>query len=822
MTSIDTFSTTIPLPPLLKTHPQLSILIKSLYIHGTFTHALLQASSFQDLLPFLSNLSLPWIQTTIQSTLSSLPTSDPSFQRLNLIYIECLLSQQLFPEACEAIKKLQGNANLLKVDHQTHRLLICSAACLRGLYRLDDSLKCLNKLFQFYNLIDHTKGKEMAEVYYQMALTYKSMGKLSQSYENLEKSLEIHQSNHLDEINLIITSGIIQREIALVCSLQAQPQKAWSFLQKSLEKLQGYLLKTHPEVGHTLRVMAEISFQLGRDQDGYEYSEAAFDIISKTYDNASPFLADAYCTLGKAYARTGKTQLAQNCYQSGLSLAKALRSKGNLQLRTLANLQFGQAELNQEKLNYKEALKIYQDCLGTMGTWLGAQRESYVPTAEVYIAIAKVHIKEMNLPLALEALHQASAILYNAKIEGTYINGLLQLNLGHFYLLRGNLRQASQSMQQSVRNLRKEVSEDSYHIAQAYQLEGMVLEALGRVFDSQQSYIKGLMLVKRVYGPESYHLWELYYLIGTVYIRQGKLRDAIESLRNSMQRVSKFYGNQDQRLVKVYLTLGDVYLEQKKIHLAAKTYKMGLAILTQAEEDRAVVCMKHEYLARLALCKDDSEKALEIFGQALEAKKRYQSLEHPELAEIYIRMAKIYQEKECYEKTLEKLHRAQKILEQAFGVDHINLYTLYHCLGNVFLEKGMPKKAFENYNKAIVLVKKSFGTKNPALGDIYKDLGTLCNLQGRYESAQVYLEMAAHMHQTAWNKEHEKVFRSCLSLGSLYGMAGRFELGIAYLKEANVALKEAQVTEKNSGQQIVEQKLKAFKTFSVLQQSLSR
>jgi len=819
-TSLDT---TLPqtLPPILSTHPHLAVLVKSLYIHGTFTHALLQASSFQDLLPFLSNLSLPWIQSTTYSTISTLPTSDPSFQRLNLIYIECLLSQQLFPEACEAIKKLQGNADLLKVDHQTHRLLICSAVCLRGLYRLDDSLKCLNKLYQFYMLIDHTKGIEMAEVYYQIGLTYKSMGKLPQSYENLEKSLEIYQANRLEEIKLIITTAIIQREIALVASLQAQPQNAFTFLQKSLEKLQGYLSKSHPEVGHTLRAMAEICFQLGRDQDACEYSEAAFHILSKGYDTNSPFLADAYCTLGKAYARIGKIQLALNYFQSGISLVESLRSKGNLQLRTLASLHFGFACLKQETLRYKEALKSFQDCLSTLGTWLGAQREAYLPTAEVYISIAKVHLQEMNLPLALETLHKASTVLYNTKTEGTYLNGLLQLSLGHFYLMRGNLRQASLSMQQGVKNLRKEVSEDSYYIAQGYQLEGMVLEALGRVFDSQQSYIKGLMLVKRVYGPESYHLWELYYLIGTTYIKQGKLRDAIESLRNSIQRVSRFYGHQDQRLVKVCSVLGDVYFEQRKVHLASKTYKMGWAILAQAEEDRAKIEMKYEYMARLALCKDDSEKAIESFESALEAKRRYQSLEHPELAEIYLRIAKIYQEKGQYDKTLEQLQKAQKILEQAFGVDHINLYSLYHCLGNVLLKKGMSKKAFDNYNKAIVLVKKSFGTKNSVLGDIYNDLGTLCQIQGRYESAQVYLEMATNMHQTAWNKEHEKVFRACLSLGSLYGMSGRYELGMAYLKEADSALKEAQITEKESGLKKILRELKTFKTCSILQQSLS-
>lgn len=156
----------------------------------------------------------------------------------------------------------------------------------------------------------------------------------------------------------------------------------------------------------------------------------------------------------------------------------------------------------------------------------------------------------------------------------------------------------------------------------------------------------------------------------------------------------------------IFAELGEILLEMGEIEKAIEKASLGLKLCAPLHAERVKpYCVLIQGQAR----KNNMEKALEYFDEALKILDFHLGAYHPLHCTVYSVLSHFYAEKSLYQDTL-FLHKSSLVCSiRTLGPNHSNTGDIYVDLAKLMLQMGQREEALSHFEKACLVYEASKG-----------------------------------------------------------------------------------------------------------------
>ncbi len=181
-----------------------------------------------------------------------------------------------------------------------------------------------NKIDTFRKENENIKQKDLAELYYQKALTYEAEINYTNAKEEFETALALDRENS----NILNQYGIILYKIS-------QYDKAIKYYKKALKIDLKTLGDEHPNVATRYNNLGSAWDSKGEYDKAIEYYKKALKIDLKALGDEHPGTATDYNNLGLVWYSKGEYDKAIEYYKKALGILRKVHPNGHLHVDTV-------------------------------------------------------------------------------------------------------------------------------------------------------------------------------------------------------------------------------------------------------------------------------------------------------------------------------------------------------------------------------------------------------------------------------------------------------------------------------------------------------
>ena len=276
------------------------------------------------------------------------------------------------------------------------------------------------------------------------------------------------------------------------------------------------------------------------------------------------------------------------------------------------------------------------------------------------------------------------------------------------------------------------------------------------------------------------------------------LDDAIlELLRYSLVRRNPDSTITIHRLLQAVLK--DGMDEQTQHEWAERAVRAVNRVFPDVEFDKWSHCQR--YLPQVQVCKVlidewgmDFEKAARLLDQAgdyLRERGQYTEAEpllikaldirekilepmHPDVAQSYHNLARLYHEQGKYSEAEPLYQQALAIRESSLGSDNPDLAITLNYIGMLYYYQGKYAQAEPLHQRALTIREKVLGSEHSYIAHSLANLAVLNQTQGKYVDAEPLFQRSLEICEKALGSEHPDVANSLGNLASLYQAQGKY------------------------------------------------
>ena len=174
----------------------------------------------------------------------------------------------------------------------------------------------------------------------------------------------------------------------------------------------------------------------------------------------------------------------------------------------------------------------------------------------------------------------------------------------------------------------------------------------------------------------------------------------------------------------------------KKLCLAARDVCFRLF---GEQEDHPISTLVSSCLAELDLEFSNCEKALEVFNDLMEIRRRKLKQMHPEVANAIHQSATCLRMIGDYSSAILNYERALNMRKNVLQPNHPDIIDSTFCIGIMHVLRGNFEQASAIYERCLINQRKALGPHHPRVADILFRLGELSNLLGHFQLSRSYL-----------------------------------------------------------------------------------
>ena len=442
-------------------------------------------------------------------------------------------------------------------------------------------------------------------------------------------------------------------------------------------------------------------------------NEKCLQILRNNTEHTLPIEATIQSSIGVAYSKLGKYDLALSSFNKALNIDERVFGKLYPSLGFRLN-NIGEAYTGIG--DYDSALKFLKQGIKTFKPFYKQNHPNY---AYVYNNLGMVFLKKVDLDSSYYYFNKASKIITESIGDSHHIGFTIYNNFGTFYLEKGEVETAK-----------------SY-------------------------YFKSLNFMKNKFGEKHPDIPPIYSNLGLIYSRDNNYDSALfyHTLAHSINR--ELYKDFHPKLSKDYNNLAHIYSEKDDYEKAIKYYEKAISICENYfGENHPDLALYYGNLGSVYINDFKFLEALDCYKKAEEILENNSRMDHPDIASLYLKLGYMF-EAGNFEKALKYYEKALEIYKTTYGNTHPDVATAYTKLGNLYTINHDYKKAIEYLEYTLGLYEVIYFEEDEIRVDVAL---TYCLLADAYSKnknhslALYYLEEGIKVLEKKLSKKNADIF----------------------------------------------------------------
>lgn len=598
---------------------------------------------------------------------------------------------------------------------------------------------------------------------YQSAIAYMNTGKAEQAQKLLVSAIEDTRglTDSTADVNMLIYHALGE-----ICSDKKDGNGAIAYFDKALailgdddsEELAVCLFN----IGNAYEMVSDYGRAVGSHRKSIAVKERLEIADSNAY-------YQSYSVLGEIY------QLAGNADSSTFFYGKA---------RNFADLNDSES---MAYIKFKDGLTAYKNKDFTTAEFVFSEAKSICEIAnlknDVYVSICLylglIYEQQGDAKMAVVLLN--NALQTNPEKNDTYHNILLAL---------GRLEQDGNK----AKTMLEEVTRD----AESAELKSLAQIGLAQRFELENNFSKASDLYKQVAeNAENQPSISAQAIcgLGNIHLAQNDFEHAIAEYSNALSTIDD---NDKELKASIQQMLGDCYFRQDILDKALAFYTDAHSTLKGLYGPKHLKTLTaEENIATIYMAKEEYEKASDIYGRSLSAKKQVFAEDDIQLFDLYRNYAHTlnclanYQDAETlYQKAL------QIVANNAIAESKLDVF--YNNHGLYCKQIGDYKQALSDMEKSLTIKQKLYGENDIRYANTLNNIGTIQTRLGNFNKADKYYNQAEQIITSVSGDKSLAICEVYINKGNLYNHLGQNTLALDYYNKAlDIKAGNGQAEDKN-------------------------
>jgi tetratricopeptide (TPR) repeat protein len=631
-----------------------------------------------------------------------------------------------------------------------------------------------------------------------------------------QKALNIEQkklgAHHLQVLK-------IKSKIAEIYEEQNDYDKALEYYNEKLKVQKEKLEQGHPEIAKTYSDIARI-YLLKREFDkALENYNIALKMYTDKFGNFGIGVLDIHANISQiyfekygcnealkyieniimqyrnmldqdkygainCYEKKGAFLIAKSEYDKALEcFDKARDSRRNI-WKTDAKIAVDYnyiGNIYRFKGDYKEALRYYKSALSVIENFSGEQDKI---KSEVYSNISDVYIDKGKYNKALEFAEKALKICTQKYGEKNIKTQLVLIRIASICAYKGEFDKAIQYYKNAEKIVKEKLGDKNEYLSKIYYELGVVYNNQGFYNEALSNFQKALEIQISISNENHAGLSKIYNCMGEVYFNQAKYKEALEYFKKALYISINKFGTEDSPHF-FYIDSDVLYSTKSKVisapEIYEKTVEKSLNKFASIHPDIAEI---YNNIGKIYKVNSNFNEAIEIYEKTLSIQNDVFRGENVKTAITYENLGRVYYSKGQYDIAFKKYEKALKINIQYFGENHINTASNYNNIGLVYCAQKEFDKALEYFEKALKIWFKCLGENHPNIAFVYNNIGQIYNAKGNYNEALKYFNMALKISLEKLGDNHPEIAKIYKNIGMIYECQNNFNEALKYYEKA--------------------------------------
>ncbi len=510
--------------------------------------------------------------------------------------------------------------------------------------------------------------------------------------------------------------------------------------------------------------------------------------------------ATIFYNLGIAYARIGDNQESLTCCKKSLKLQRVIVSTfGDEENKQVINgpaihlilLNIGHAYW--KSAEYTEAVKVYSEALNYLASNHLEHNKLDIASTLNCIAVSMLYAGIYNTDDILTILEKALALRLGSPggPEHDRESATIIYNFGRVRFIRREFHAAfkvcKKAYNERVAALGQnhiDVAACLFHMAQAKQCQGHVLEAIG----TYEQFVE-ILSAKKDNGTSNIEMViKVLMTIGQLFYDQGDLDQAHDAFSRALDSTKGSNTPPGESVAKIFKMIGRILFDQKKLYLSLEAFKSGLAVERRVyPEFHVYIALSLMDIARIKHCQSDLDLCLQFNMEALEILRHLN--EQNEVARMLIDLGMLHEERGNIQNAIEALDEAVTTLrrDESNREQSSLLPCALNILGLLQFKKGSFTLALRSFLEAIKIYRTySYGEEFPAsdVAAVYQNAGTVCRKIGEGDKALHYYNMSLYLGEMHYQGSYERSASLKYEIGMIFKEREDFDEALTHLNRS--------------------------------------
>jgi tetratricopeptide (TPR) repeat protein len=480
--------------------------------------------------------------------------------------------------------------------------------------------------------------------------------------------------------------------------------------------------------------------------------------------------------LGQLLIKMANFDKAEEIYQI------LLQDQSKYNGERLAHLYNQIGGINQQKGDYKEALKFYQKTLQLCQKSLSPNHPNLATT---YNNIGQVYHNMGDYSRALE-FYQKTLEIQQKSLSPNHLSlATTYGNIGQVHYSMGKYSRALKFHQSAVEIFEKSLPLNHPYLATTYNNIGQVHYSMGEYPKALQLHQKTLEIQKKSLPPNHPDLANTYNNIGAVYCEMQEYSNALVIFQKTLEICQKSLPPNHPDLATSYSNIGLIHNNMGEYPKALEFYQKTLEIQQKyLHPNHPSLAISHNNIGGVYNEMEEYSKALSYYEKSLEIYQKSLPSNHPLLAATYNNIGLGHNNMGEYPKALEFYQSALEIFQKSLPSNHPNLATAYNNIGRVYDKMGDCSKALQFYQKTLEIQQNSLPRNHSRLATTYSNIGQIHKKIGEYSKALKFYEKTLEIFEESLPPNHPDLVISYNNIGELYNMMQEYPRALKFYQKA--------------------------------------
>lgn len=444
--------------------------------------------------------------------------------------------------------------------------------------------------------------------------------------------------------------------LGLVYSKLSKHAESIDYLQKAVNiqiKLCGLW---HPFIGEAFNSMGIAYIDAGDYSIALEYLHKASAIRKENCGYFNTDLAETYNLLGYVYCCIGEYRNALRYLEKAENILYALFPLKETQEEKQEGKQENnkqEEEKHPEKYTnllykgkvlhclgkYKEAIELFQKAEASRAQLFG---EESFEVAQIYVNLGETYEKQGTHGKAREYLHKAEKIFIRLFSEDNHNIAVVYNCLGNLYSNMDNEKRAIDYITKAEKIITLLYGEDHYELSITYNNLGLCSCRAGDYKIAIEYYLKAIQINVKKCGTKNPLMAKTYNNIGCAYQKLGNYKTALKYYMKAKRILNKVYLEYHIDLADVYNNLGQIYENLGKYAKSLKCYSKVVKFRSKIGGEDRYYANAYNNLATAYYNIQEYSSSIEYYGKAADILVKLHGLDHQDVAQVYIGLARSY------------------------------------------------------------------------------------------------------------------------------------------------------------------------------------